>query len=142
MKATLLLTLATFSLLAMSSCRKEGDAVPLNDVLTGRLLKVESTIDSKGLNPRPRWRVDISPLSLEGNWPGHSYTQAKAYNLPDTTYKAGQVISFRYQVVPVAQQTPWKTLFEWDNTRAVPSGAEPLAEITCSDVQLITSAIH
>jgi hypothetical protein len=139
MKTTQVGALAAASLLAMSfSCRKEGDALPSPAVVTGRLLKTETTWDSNAQNPRPRWIVDITPQSLEGNWPGHLYQQAKVFNLPDTVVcRAGRLISFRYQVVPAAQQTPWKTAFEWVNTQQAPAGAEPLAEITLSDVQLM-----
>jgi hypothetical protein len=139
MKATQLGALTAASLLAMSfGCRKEGDVSPSTDVVTGRLLKTEITWDSNAQNPRPRWVVDITPQSLEGNWAGHFYQQAKVFNLPDTVVcRAGRLISFRYQVVPTAQQTPWKTALEWVNTQPAPAGAEPLAEITLSDVQLV-----
>jgi hypothetical protein len=139
MKTTQVGALAAVSLLAMSfSCRKEGDALPSAGVVTGRLLKTETTWDSKAQNPRPRWIVDITPQSLEGNWPGHFYQQAKVFNLPDTVVcRPGRLISFRYQVVPAAQQTPWKTPYEWLNTQQAPAGAEPLAEITLSDVLLL-----
>jgi hypothetical protein len=139
MKPTQVGALAAASLLAMSfSCRKEGDALPREAIVTGRVLKTETTWDSKAQNPRPRWVVDIAPQSLEGNWPGHVYQQAKVFNLPDTVVcRAGRLISFHYQVVPAAQQTPWKTPLEWVNTQPAPAGAEPLAEITLSDVQLM-----
>jgi hypothetical protein len=143
MKRTPLLALATLSLLTMSnSCTKESDVTP-TATITGRVLKMQLTDDVNGLQPRPRWIVDISPLSLEGKWPGHSYQQAKTFSLPDTAlYKAGSLVSFHYQVVLVAQQTPWKTSFEWLNTQAGLGGAEPYAELTCSNVQLLTSSIH
>jgi hypothetical protein len=139
MKATQTSALAAASLLAMSfSCRKEGDVAPSAELVTGQLLKTETTWDSKAQNPRPRWIVNIAPQSLEGNWPGHFYQQAKVFNLPDTVVcPAGRHISFRYQVVPAAQQTPWKTASEWVNTQPAPAGAEPLAEITLSEVQFV-----
>lgn len=139
MKNTHIGALAAASLLATSfGCRKETDVLPSAVVVTGRLLKTETTWDSKAQNPRPRWIVDITPQSLEGNWPGHSYQRAKVFNLPDTVVcRAGRLISFQYQVVPAAQQTPWKTAYEWVNTQQAPAGAEPLAEITLSDVQLM-----
>jgi hypothetical protein len=140
MNATQMGALAAAGMLAMSfSCRKENDALPSSArVVTGRVLKTETTWDSRAQNPRPRWIVDITPQSLEGNWPGHSYQQAKVFNLSDTVVcRAGRLLSFHYQVVPATQQTPWKTAYEWVNTQQAPAGAEPLAEVTLSDVQLM-----
>lgn len=138
MKAHQILALAGISLLAMSnSCEKEGDVSPTADLTIGRLVRMDMTIDNKGQNSRPRWVVDIAPVSLEGPG-GKSYQQAKVFNLPDTaTYKAGQVLTFHYQVVPSTQQTPWKTLFEWDNTQQGLVGTEPLAEISCSEIKAV-----
>ena len=82
--------------------------------------------------------MDVTPLGFEGNWPGHSYPQVKAFNLPDTTtYKPGKTIAFHYQVVPFAQQTLWKTGYEWGSFAPPPVGAEAFAELVLSDVRLV-----
>lgn len=120
-----------------SSCQQDQEASP-TPLTTGRVVKIETTRDGQNLNPRPRWVIDVAPLSFEGNWPGHTYAQVKAFNLPDTsTYAAGKTISFHYQLVPVARQTPWKTAHEWHTMAPVPGGADPFAELMLSNVQLV-----
>lgn len=138
MKFNLRLGLLGIGMLTMSSsCQRDNDASP-TPLTTGRLVKTQLTWASNTQNSRPRWIVDIAPLSFEGNWPGHTYPVVKVFDLPDTaTYKAGKTISFRYQVVPPAQQTPWKTGYEWNNVAPQPGGAEPFAELRLSDVQLL-----
>jgi hypothetical protein len=134
MKTTLLLALATVSLLTMSSCRKEGDASPKADLTSGRLVKQENTIDATGQITRPRWIIDLAPLSLAG-YQGTLYSQVKVFTLPpNSAYQVGQTVSFHYQLVPYAQQTPWKTGYEWNGVPAMPPGATALPEITLSDV--------
>lgn len=126
--------LAGIGMLAMSnSCSKESEVSPTPGVVTGRLLKVETTWDVYAQNPRPRWTIDLAPASLEG-FNGVMYQQAKAFNLPaNATYQVGQAVSFRYQLVPYAQQTPWKTSYEWYSARPMPAGDVALPEIIVSD---------
>ena len=120
-----------------NSCQQDKDASP-PPLTTGQLVQIEITVDHNLRNSRPRWIVDVAPLSFEGNWPGHSYQQVKVFSLPDTTtYTAGKTIAFRYREVPVAQQAPWKTKYEWCNVAPAPGGAEPFAELILSDVQLV-----
>jgi hypothetical protein len=116
MKARQVFALAGISMLAMSnSCEKQSDAIPLT---TGRLVKTETTLDIHFANPRPRWVVDIAPLSLPG-WKGNSYQQVKVFNLLDTVeYKPGRIVAFHYQLIPYDQQTPWRTWVEQHNIRA------------------------
>ena len=134
MKVVLRLALVGISLLAMStSCEKQSDAIPL---VTGRLIKTETALDFHFANPRPRWVVDIAPLSLPG-WKGISYQQVKAFNLPDTVeYKAGRTVTFHYQLVPYDQQTPWRTWVEQHKMAPSPDGIVVLPEVTISDIQL------
>lgn len=137
MKITQLLALAGISMLAMSnSCQKE-DLTPELPVTTARVVKAEVTVDSDSRNPRTRWIINIAPLELPG-WSGRPYQQARVFNLPDTvSYKAGTLFSFRYKLVPEAEQTPWKTLYEWN---AVPAPTQPLGatafpELVLSDIK-------
>jgi hypothetical protein len=134
MKTTLLLALTTVSLLTMSnSCEKESTAVPLT---TGQLVKIETTLDDIFSQPRPRWLVNIAPLSLPG-LKGVPYQQVKVFSLPDTlSYKAGQAIVFHYQLVPYDQQTRWRTWLERHNLAQEPQGADPLPEVQVTEVQL------
>lgn len=142
MKLIQVLAFAGISMLGMSnSCQKESDAVS-PALTTGRVLKYETTLDDQFQHPRPRWIIDIAPLSLAG-WAGDPYQQAKVFNLPDTTvYKAGQVILFHYQLVPQTQQTPWETWIERHNMNSKRVGAELLPELTLSDVQLVPANAH
>ncbi|AMJ64038.1 hypothetical protein [Hymenobacter sp. PAMC 26628] len=134
MKAIPLLALATVSLLTVSSsCHKKEDVSPASDLTSGRLVKLETTLDGTGQNPRPRWRIDVTPLSLAG-YQGTLYQQVKTFSLPATAdYQVGQTITFHYQLVPYAQQTPWKTQYEWLAVPAMPPGATALPEITLTD---------
>ncbi|GAB3637919.1 hypothetical protein GCM10027422_35090 [Hymenobacter arcticus] len=134
MKAYRLLTLASISLLAMSGCNKKGEVSPADGATTGRLVKMQLTYDMPGQNTQPRWIVDVAPLTLEG-YQGKLYAQAKVFNLPtNVTYQEGQVLSFHYQLVPYAQQTPYKTGYEWGAVPPGPPGATALPEIILSDV--------
>ena len=140
MKINQVLALAGISMLAMSnSCGSEGDVAPAA-LTTGRLVRVENTIDVAGLNPRPRWTIDIAPGSLPG-YEGVMYHQVKVFNLPiaDTIYQAGQAFTFHYKLVPYDKQTPWRTGYEWHNARATVVGDDALPEITCSQVEVIQS---
>ena len=134
MKTTRLLALAAASVLTLSSgCRKEG-APPEAELTSGRLVKQESTVDATGKITRPRWIIDLAPLSLPG-YQGALYPQAKVFNLPpDAPYHPGQTLAFHYQLVPYGQQTPWKTGYEWNAVPAQPPGATALPEITLFDL--------
>ncbi len=136
MKTTLLLALATASLLSLSSgCRKEDAASPASGLTRGRLVKQENTVDATGQLTRPRWIIDLAPLSLAGDH-GTLYSQAKVFTLPPTSaYQVGQTVSFHYQLVPYAQQTPWKTGYEWNAVPAMAPGATALPEITLFDLR-------
>ena len=126
-------------MLAMSnSCATEDDVSPNESLVIGKVVRTETTMDDKAINPRTRWIIAIAPLSLPG-WAGRSYQQAKVFNLPDTiSYKTGTVLTFHYRLIAEAQQTPWKTSYEWYSMAAQtqPPGAVPLPEITISDVAL------
>lgn len=135
MKATALLALVTVGLLTSSSgCRKDVGASPASALTSGRLIKLETTIDDAGQNPRPRWLIDVAPMSLAG-YLGALYQQAKTFTLPaGAAYHVGQTIPFRYQLVPYAQQTPWKAGYERSVFSAMAPGATALPEITLTDV--------
>ncbi len=49
-----------------SSCQRDPDPTPLT---RGRLVKTETTVDGNLRTPRPRWILDVAPLSFEGSWP-------------------------------------------------------------------------
>jgi len=120
------------------SCHKQEDVSPSYDseLVTGRIMQIVTTIDDQSNNPRPRWEVDVTPLSFPGvgNIP---YQRVKVFSLPDTaTYKAGRYIQFRYRLIPLNQHTPWKTLFEWVNTQMALVRTERLPELALSDVKL------
>lgn len=140
MNARRLFALASLSLLALgNTCGKERDTAPTPALTAGRLRKVELTFDSRGQHPRPRWLVDTAPLALEGLG-GALYQRAKVFDLPDTaTYRVGRAITFHYQLVPLAQQTPWKTSYEWWNMAATMNEADTLPEITLTDVSVVKS---
>ena len=126
--------MTTASLLTISSSCSKGEAPPLTNLTTGRLVKIENTLDASGQITHPRWIIDLAPLSLPG-YQGALYQQTKVFNLPtNTTYQVGQTLSFRYQLVPYAQQTPWKTGYEWNSVPAQPPGATAWPEIMLSDV--------
>ncbi|WP_126546799.1 hypothetical protein [Hymenobacter amundsenii] len=139
MKTIQLFALAGISVLAMSnSCATKDDISPNEPLIVGRIVRTETTVDAKSTNPRIRWVIDIAPLSLPG-WAGHSYQQAKVFNLPDTiSYKTGSMLTFHYRLIEEAQQTPWRTFYEWYNVAAQtqPPGAVPLPEIAIADVLL------
>lgn len=134
MKAAQILALVGISMLAMSnSCEKSDNVSPTAALTTGRLVKQENTIEATGKITRVRWIIDLAPVTLPG-YQGIMYSQAKVFNLPATpSYSVGQTISFRYQLVPYDQQTPWKTGYEWNGVPAMPAGAISLPEITISD---------
>ena len=137
MKPSQFLALTGISLLAMSnSCQKESDAVA-PAVTTGRVVRYEPTVDNNLQNARTRWVVDLSPMELPGVG-GKLYRQAKVFNLPDTLrYKAGTTFQFHYQLVPIPNQTPWKSYPERFGVPAAPYDVELMAEIAVSDVQIV-----
>lgn len=136
MKASSPLVLSSLSLLIMSnSCHKQDEISPA-DLVTGHILRVEQTFDQQMANPRPRWVVDLAPLSVPGK-ANHPYAEAKVFGLGDTAvYRVGRTVQFHYQLVPYAQQTPWKTRYEYYNMAAVAPWTEPRPEIVVTDVQL------
>jgi len=138
MKAVPLLALAAVSLLTMSnSCSKAEDASPTADLTTGRILRLEQTFDQQLHNPQPRWVVDLSPLSLPGQ-ANKPYQEAKVFALGDTAvYRVGKTVRFHYQLVPYAQQTPWKTYYEYFNMAAAAPWTEPRPEITITAAQVV-----
>jgi len=138
MKSTQILALVGISMLAMSnSCDKQSDISPTVALTTGRVIKRETTFDVKGLNPRPRWILDITPISLEG-LAGKQFQQVKVFSLPDTSaIAAGQTISFQYQLVPYTQQTPWLTPGEALPTPMKALGAIPLPEIALTTLNVL-----
>jgi len=135
MKAVQFLALAGISLLAMSNgCEKEA-ATPSAPLQTGRLVLLQTTIDDEGHRPRPRWLVDVAPLSFAG-LAGVAYQQVKVFDLPDTVvYKAGRYIKFHYQLVPQARHTPWRTAYERFNMAPGIAWGDKLPELNLSDVQ-------
>ncbi|NKI89458.1 hypothetical protein HBN54_002056 [Hymenobacter sp. 1B] len=65
------------------------------------------------------------------------YSEAKVFALGDTAvYRVGQTVQFHYQLVPYAQQTPWKTYYEYFNMAATVPWTEPRPEITVTDAQV------
>lgn len=133
MKSVLLLLLAGLAF----SCQKQNVSPAPDATLTsGRIVALETTIDDQFKNPRPRWIIDISPITLLG-WNGIGYQKAKTFSLPDTTtYKVGQTILFHYQLVERAKETPWQTGYERLSWQAIPPDYFVNPEITLSDVQL------
>jgi hypothetical protein len=136
MKASFPLVLASLSLLTMSnSCHKEEEVAP-SDLVTGRILRVEQTFDQQLANPRTRWVVDLAPLSLPGK-ANQLYAEAKVFGLGDTAvYRVGRTVQFHSQLVPYAQQTSWKTRYEYYNMAATAPWTEPRPEIVVTDVRL------
>ena len=143
MNTARIVALAGISLLAMSnSCEKEGDAAPGSELATGRVVRTEITTDDQFKNPRPRWEIDVAPLSFPGlTAPGAGameYQQVKVFNLPDTaTYKAGRTIRFRYRLVPQNEHTPWRTFYERMNMAPGIAWGDRLPELALTDVQLV-----
>lgn len=141
MKAVNFLAFVGISLLVMgNSCEKEA-AAPSSFVATGRLVRLETTIDDNGNNPRPRWEVDVTPLSFPGltagGAPGIDYRHVKVFDLPDTLlYKAGRVIRFRYHLVPQARHTPWRTPYERYNMAPELAWGDRLPELMLYEVEL------
>ena len=142
MKIVQRLALVGISLLAMSnSCEKEL-ATPSTPLATGRVVRLETTVDERGQSPRPRWEVEVSPLSFpgltKGGVFGPEFQQVKVFDLPDTaTYRVGRSIRFRYRLVPQAQQTPWRTWYELYNMAPVFAWGDRLPELTLSEVELV-----
>lgn len=109
---------------------------------TGRLVRVETAVDDRGQSPRPRWEVEVAPLSFPGRTAagvfGMEFQQVKVFDLPDTAvYQAGRSIRFRYQLVPQAQHTPWRTPYERYNTAQALAWGDRLPELTLSEVELV-----
>jgi len=97
----------------------------------GRIVRYEVAVDSLLRRPRVRGIVELAaPLTLPGA-NGRAYAQVKTFSLPDsTTYRVGRTIGFSYQPVPPAQQTPWRTRYEWLAMTAMPPGYVPHPEVT------------
>lgn len=118
-----------------NSCEKDPaeDATPL---ATGKVVRIETTIDDAGNNPRLRWEVDVTPLYFPG-LAGVAYQEIKTFDLPDAaSYKVGSTIQFHYKLVPQSQHTPWRTLYERVNTAAQIAWGDRLPELTLTNVQL------
>ena len=142
MKGIQPLAVVGISLLALGNRCEPEPAVPAEPLATGRLVRLENTIDDQGQRPRPRWEVDVAPLAFAGlttgGAPGQDYTQAKVFDLPDTaTYRVGRSIRFRYQLVPPAQHTPWRTYYERMNTAPGMAWGDRLPELTPTQVELV-----
>ncbi len=126
------LSAAVLLLGGLLACQRQEDNSPLT---MGRVVRTEMTADSRGQNARPRWVVDVAPLSFAGLG-GRPYQQVKAFGLPDTAVcKAGRSFQFHYRPVPYEQQTPWKTNYERFSVPAMPPGATALPELALFDVQ-------
>ena len=138
-KAISLLALATVGLLTIcSGCQKEPAVSPAAGLTTGRILRLDQTFDEQLHHPRPRWVVDLAPLSLLGQ-ADRPYSEAKVFALGDTAvYRVGRTVQFHYQLVPYTQQTPWKTYYEYFNMASMPPWTEPRPEITVTDAQVIS----
>jgi hypothetical protein len=137
MKALYSFALVGTSLLAISSSCEKKVAAPSAPLVTGQLVRLETTVDAGGRRPQPRWGLEVSPLSFPG-WAGAQYQEVKVFGLPDTiTYRPGRSIQFRYQFVPQAQQTPWRTSYEWNHTAQIPAWGERVPELALSDVHLV-----
>ncbi|OGX89099.1 hypothetical protein BEN47_08215 [Hymenobacter lapidarius] len=134
-----ILALVGLGAVAMSnSCQKE-EFTSETEVVTARVVRIETTVNANSKNPRPRWVVDIAPLELPG-WTGRLYTQAKVFDLPDTLcYGVGTQFTARYKLTPQTQQTPWATIYEWYAVPAEiqPPGAVPLPELVLTNIVVI-----
>jgi hypothetical protein len=118
MKAIQLFSLASLGLLTMSNSCEKGTTEDVTPLASGRIVRVETTIDDAGNNPRPRWEVNVTPMSFPG-LNGVAYQEIKTFDLPDTAmYKVGSIIQFRYHLVSQEQHTPWRTQYEQFNTAA------------------------
>ena len=129
-------------LLALGNRCEPEPAAPAEPLATGRLVRLESTVNDRGQRPRPRWEVDVAPLAFPGlttgGAPGQDYTQAKVFDLPDTaTYRVGCSIRFRYHLVPPEQHTPWRTYYERMNTAPGMAWGDRLPELTLTQVELV-----
>ncbi|ALW85926.1 hypothetical protein AUC43_12960 [Hymenobacter sedentarius] len=142
MKVVPFFTLIGIGLLAMSSSCEKELATPSTPLATGRLVRLETTVDDRGQSPRPRWEVEVSPLSFPGLTAGGvfgpAFQQVKVFDLPDTAvYRVGRSIQFRYRLVPQAQQTPWRTPYERYNTAPALAWGDRLPELILSEVELV-----
>lgn len=143
MKVVQRLAIIGICLLVMStSCEKEPAAPNTLPLATGRLVRLETTVDDQGQHPRPRWEVDVAPLSFPGLTMGGvlstDYQQVKVFDLPDTAvYRVGRSIRFHYWIVPQAQHTPWRTYYERLNTAAGLARGDRLPELTLANVELV-----
>ena len=139
MKAVRILALVGLGVVAMSnSCQKEEFASE-TEVITARVVRIETTVDANSKNPRPRWTINIAPLELPG-WTGRLYTQAKVFGLADTlSYGVGTEFTARYKLVPQTQQTPWAAMYEWYAVPAEirPPGAVPLPELVLTNIVVV-----
>ena len=137
MKAIQLFALAAISLVAMSSSCEKGSAEDAAPLAMGRVVRVESTIDDAGNNPRPRWEVDVTPLSFPGV-AGVAYQEIKTFDLPDAnTYQVGSTIQFHYRLIAQDQHTPWRTLYERMNMAAQMAWGDRLPELALTDIQVV-----
>ena len=106
-----------------------------SELVTGRIVQIVTTFDAQSNNPRPRWEIDVTPLSFPGV--DIPYQQVKAFSLPDiATYKAGRYIQFHYHLIPLNQHTPWESAYERTNAKATLVRTQRLPELALSDVEL------
>ncbi len=142
MKALQFLALTGIGLLTMSSSCEREDATPIVPLTTGRVVRIQITTDDQGQRPRPRWEIDVTPLSFPGlsvgSAAGEAFQHVKVFDLPDTAvYKAGRTLQFRYQLVPQAQHTPWRTAYERYNMAPGLAWGDRLPELSLTDVQVV-----
>ena len=142
MKALQPIALLGISLLALGNRCEPEPAVPAEPLTTGRIVRVQTTIDDQGQRPRPRWEIDVAPLAFPGlttgGAPGSDYQHVKAFDLLDTAvYRVGRSIRFRYHLVPAAQHTPWRTNYERQNTAPQMAWGDRLPELTLTQVELV-----
>lgn len=102
----------------------------------GQIVRYDLTYDEHNQHPQGRWIVQLAtPMRIKG-WRNQEFTEVKVFTMPRSTrFRVGTTIRFTYKQVPQAQQTPWKTGYEWSSTQAYPPGYTPNPELVLAAVQ-------
>ena len=120
----------------LAACTQPAPEVaPTGPLVQGEIVRHQITFDQYNQNPRPRWIIALDPPRTFAGTTGQAYAQIKVFGLADTVrFRAGTRLAFRYQEVPVAQQTPWLTPYERYAVPAFPPGYTANPELVLSDV--------
>ncbi|RSK31811.1 hypothetical protein EI290_13395 [Hymenobacter metallilatus] len=101
------------------------------------ILKTEPTVDANLRVGLPRWILQKVPLGSVAGLNGKRYAQLKTFGLPDTVlYRPGRHVLIEGHIVDYAQQTPFRTRFEWLSMAPRPVGYVPYPELMVFRYQL------